>query len=173
MSVAAEKSCDGCAMCCFLLGIEALDKPRGDWCPNCSTKQSCDIYLDRPQECADFFCEYILNPALDDRWKPSKSKLMPVFNKAGDRLTIYVDPKRPDAWRKEPFRSRLREWAAVMVQKRGQVIVAVAKQRIIVFPDREVNLGDVRDDQDIVTVEERTPNGLMLDAYVADEKPKT
>ncbi|MEQ8444075.1 MAG: hypothetical protein RIM72_08415 [Alphaproteobacteria bacterium] len=164
----ADKSCDGCAMCCFLLGIEALGKPRGHWCVNCSTRRSCDIYEDRPRECADFYCQYILDPALDDRWKPSRSKMMLVFNQAGDRLTVYVDPNRPDAWRKEPFRSRLRDWAQSAAARREQVIVSVGKSKYVVFPDRDVHLGEVRDDQEIVTTEQRTAAGIVLDAYVRD-----
>lgn len=44
----AGRSCAGCTLCCKLLAVEALAKPRAKWCPHCDSKQGCTIYETRP-----------------------------------------------------------------------------------------------------------------------------
>ena len=43
----ANRDCGSCSLCCKILGIAALDKPVGQWCPNCVQGQGCAIYADR------------------------------------------------------------------------------------------------------------------------------
>jgi hypothetical protein len=101
----ADRNCDGCAMCCKLPSIDELTKPRLEWCRHCVGHSRCGIYEQRPPTCREFYCGYRLDPDLDDRWKPSTSKLLVTFEADANRIVIHVDPTRPDAWRKEPFYS--------------------------------------------------------------------
>lgn len=149
----------------MVLKINEIDKPRGRWCPHCSTRKACDIYENRPEECQKFYCGWLTNDNLGEEWKPSKSKIVLVAELDGNRIAAYVHPKRPDAWRTEPFYSELKRWATAGAPHRGQVIVCVGRQTFVVFPDREVDLGIVNDDDRIVTGEKMTPYGLQLDAY--------
>jgi hypothetical protein len=160
------RNCDGCAMCCKILAIEALNKPKSVWCQHCSTKQSCDIYEQRPTECGNFYCGYLTQPQLGDEWKPTKSKIVLVAELGCNRIAAYVDPARPDAWRKEPYYSMLKMWAEAAVPHRGQVVVCVGQRYFMIFPDRDIDLGIVTPDHRIITGEQKTPSGIRLEAFV-------
>jgi MinD superfamily P-loop ATPase len=38
------RSCGSCSMCCYMMGVEALDKPKYRWCQHCKTGKGCSIY---------------------------------------------------------------------------------------------------------------------------------
>src|SRR5262245_30153091 len=76
VDVVPGRNCDGCTMCCKLLSVAELDKEPVTWCRLCDAKAGCNAYAQRPTECRDFYCRYLLDPALDDRWKPSHCKLV-------------------------------------------------------------------------------------------------
>lgn len=160
-----QRSCTGCTLCCKLLKIEELAKPAGTWCEHCHVETGCRTYPDRPQTCRDFLCNYLLNERLGEEWKPSKSKMVLTTELAGRRLTVYVDPQRPEAWKREPYYSRLKEWAANSAPTRGQIIVCIGRRMHMILPDRDVDLGQVNEDEVIVTGRQQTPMGIRLEAY--------
>ena len=162
--MAPARTCGTCTLCCKALEIEVLNKAPGVWCAHCKPGAGCTIYSRRPRECGDFFCDYLKNPELGEEWKPSTSKIVVVSELADNRIAVYVDPQRPDAWRQEPYYSRLKQWARAAVPHRGQVLACVAGRTYVVFPDRDVDLGVVGDDELIVTSERTTPLGVQLDA---------
>jgi hypothetical protein len=123
-------------MCCKLLSIAELDKPPLTWCSLCDTKAGCTAYAQRPTECRDFFCGYLLDPGLDERWKPSVCKLIVTFEPHAREILVHVDPDRPDAWRKEPYYSRIRRWAAE-AEAGWQVIVWQGNAKIVITPQRQ------------------------------------
>jgi hypothetical protein len=159
------RSCEGCAMCCMIMTIKALNKPKSTWCRHCSTKKSCDIYEQRPGECQNFFCGYLSFPELGEEWKPSRSKIVLAGETDGRRITAYVDPNRPDAWKKEPFYSTLKKWAKAAAPRGGQIVVCVDEHMFVLFPERNVDLGIVSPDHRIITGIRQTPAGFQLDAY--------
>ena len=108
--VVEGRTCHGCTLCCKLLSIEELEKPPLTWCAICNAKTGCKDYTHRPTECREFYCGYLLDPALDERWKPSSCKLVVSFEEHANAVVILVDPTRHDAWRKEPFHSQIRQW---------------------------------------------------------------
>lgn len=147
------RSCAGCALCCKVMGIAELGKPEGSWCPNCNPAVGCKIYADRPEECARFYCRYLTQQDLGEEWAPRVSKIVLAVTTNGLRLAAHVDPQRPDAWRKEPYYSQLKRWAEKALPRRGQVVVRIARRAIVLFPDKEVDLGIVGDEEHIVTSE--------------------
>ena len=149
----------------MVLEIKELQKPEGVWCDHCSTRRSCDIYEQRPKECRDFYCGYLTIGDLGEEWKPSKSKIVLVSELDGNRICAYVHPNRPDAWRREPFYSTLKEWAVAAAAHRGQVMVCIGRRTYMILPDRDVDLGIVGDDERIVTGEKQTPFGIQLEAF--------
>lgn len=151
-------------MCCKLPGIEELNKPPLAWCQHCNPSSGCRIYESRPEPCRRFICGWMTNPALDERWKPSRSKIMLTYEIESNRAVAHVDPARPDAWRKEPFYSTLKAWARKAVEHLGQVVVWEGAEAIVLLPEKDVRLGHVGPDQLIVTVERRTPYGMEWDA---------
>ena len=164
----AGRSCDGCTMCCKLLAIDVLEKPRGAWCSHCDQKRGCTIYESRPDACRGFYCGYLRLPQLDERWKPSKAKFLINYEDHANRIVIHADPQRPDAWRADPYIKIIRQWAAASRREGSLVLVWAGQNATIVLPDREINLGKVREDQLIVPVERRTPRGVEVTFEVRD-----
>ena len=168
VQIVPGRSCANCTMCCKLFDVVALSKPRLQWCNHCDPAKGCKIYDQRPETCRDFYCSYLLNPALDDTWKPSKSKLVLTFEPAGNRVTVHVDPARPDAWQQEPYYSKIKQWANRAAGERGQVLVWVGKRTIAILPHTDKDLGEVLSDQYIVSTEKRTASGMVIDVVVVD-----
>ena len=90
------RSCKGCTLCCKVLAISDLEKPRATWCRHCDPKIGCEIHGMHPAECKEFYCGYLTNAALDERWAPTKSKLVLAYDELhAPRLSVHVDPRRP------------------------------------------------------------------------------
>lgn len=158
-------------MCCKLLGIEALEKPRLTLCQHCTVGQGCGIYAERPNECAEFFCAWLVNPALSDEWRPRDAKMLISFDAVSNRVLVHVDPSRRDAWKKQPHYRQIKNMAAQALRNRGHLLVWQGREAIVVLPDRDVSLGDKADDIVVVVTENRTPMGVTYDAagYAPDD----
>ena len=85
------------------------------------------------------------------------------------RMVIYVDPDRPDAWRKEPFYSDIKNWSRAAERNQGQIMVAQGLNMIAVTPDGETDLGPVRDDQLVITRRVRGADGISFQHIVVDQ----
>lgn len=169
VEIVAGRGCRGCTLCCKVLAIEALRKPRGVWCTHCDVKAGCKIHGSHPAECRDFYCGYLVNAALGEHWSPTRSKMVLAYEEThAPRLSVHVDPARPNAWREEPYYSQIKRWAVAAAAKRGQVIVWLGKSTIAVLPDRDKDLGEVRPDQYIITQAKPGPRGPVLDVFVVD-----
>ena len=83
------------------------------------------IYTHRPAECESFSCLWLVNDLLDEHWKPNKSKF--VLTTSEDGIEIRCDPGFPDAWRKEPYSSEIREWA--VSGEDNDVTVVIIRER--------------------------------------------
>jgi hypothetical protein len=160
------RSCGDCALCCKILDIAALEKPAGEWCKHCSTHKKCDIYPYRPvQICDTFNCGYITQPGVPESWYPGKSRI--IISTIADQPHVFliVDPARPDAWRKAPYYQHIKQWALENNGTGKQIIVSINKRYIVVFPDREVDLGTVGDDESVTFTITQTPNGPYTEAH--------
>lgn len=160
-----NRSCGECALCCKLLDIKALDKPGGEWCPHCSTRQKCDIYLTRPPTCDTFNCGYITQPGVGEEWKPTQSRMIINFSGDAQHVFLIVDPARPDAWRKAPYYQQMKQWAQANNGTGKQIIVSINKRYIVIFPDREVDLGNVGEDETVTFTVTQTPNGPYTEGH--------
>jgi hypothetical protein len=148
---AIVRDCDGCTLCCKLFGVKAIDKPAGVWCQHCTVGRGCTIYENRPTECAEFVCGYLVLPGLGPEWKPAVSHLMISSEGYQGRLNIHVDPSRPDAWRKQPYYAWIKEWSRKVTAERGQVVILIGKRAIVILPGHDVDLGAIAPDELIVT----------------------
>jgi hypothetical protein len=144
------------------MAIEELAKPVGSWCPHCKPAHGCQIYPDRPAECRSFNCLWLVNDLLDHHWKPSKSRF--VLTTSEDGIEVRCDPGFPYAWRKEPYRSEIREWVISGETHDVTVVVMTGQRMILVTPDREFDLGVVNPDERIVREIE---GGRVVNATVA------
>ncbi|MGJ4999616.1 hypothetical protein ACQR0Z_34690 [Bradyrhizobium sp. HKCCYLS3077] len=128
--------------------IEQLAKPAQEWCPHCAPRQGCTIYQSRPAECVDFSCLWLLNDRLDERWKPSKAKI--VLTTSEDGIEVRCDPSMPDAWRRAPYEAQIREWARAGEANDVTVIVIISRRVILVGADQNFDLGELGADERIV-----------------------
>lgn len=158
-AIVPGRSCEGCAMCCYLAKVDSLDKPAGVWCTHCPTKRSCEIHGDHPDECRSFNCGWLTVESLGDAWRPSKSRIIMTAELDGARITALVDPLRPDAWRKAPFYDQFKAWAQAALVHDGQVVIRIGRRAIVVLTDEDVDLGEVADDEAIVTEITMGPTG--------------
>lgn len=158
------RSCGDCALCCKVMGIGALEKPANQWCNHCPSKQGCAIYEERPQECADFHCLYLTASWLGPEWQPLKSRMIIATGNEGRIMTIHVEAQRADAWRREPYYSQIKRWAAAAERTGAQVMVNVDRRVFAIFGTHETDLGKVGTDESIVYVEIPTPAGMRTEA---------
>ena len=79
-----------------------------------------------------------------------------------------MDAERANAWRIEPYYSTIKQWSLNMARSGGTLAVWAGSNLTLIFPDREKDLGAVRDDQIIIPVDVRTPRGLERD-FIAIE----
>jgi hypothetical protein len=161
-AIVPGRGCDGCTLCCKLMGVAEIDKPIGVWCEHCEVGIGCRIYHARPQSCREFDCAFLTLEMLTEAWRPSKCKIVVAAELGGRRLAAYVDPSRPNAWTAEPYYGQLKRWARLAVAKKDQVVVYIGRRAIVILPDEDVDLGIVGEDEEIVTGERNTPIGLEL-----------
>lgn len=171
-SLIPGRSCDGCTLCCKLLGIAAFDKPRLEWCAHCDVGAGCKVYQQRPQECRDFFCAYRYSPAFGEEWRPADCLMMVNYEGATNRINVLVDPEKLDAWRAPRFYRQIKAFAAEMLRNQGHLVVWEGLAAIVVLPDRDVHLGELNG-RNIIVMGRNTPNGPEYDAVaLAADDPR-
>ena len=158
------RSCGTCTLCCKVLTVDEINKPNGQWCPHCVQGRGCTIYADRPNECRRFQCGYLMWPALSEHWLPVRSKLVVAFKPDGNEIVIHVDPGVPNAWRAEPFYSDIHSLAGLAARTGYTIFVQVGRRMIAVFPDHEVDLGVVAEDERILITDVVGPGPKRRDA---------
>ncbi len=66
-------------------------------------------------------------------------------------MTAHVDPGAPNAWKREPYYTNFKRWAAEGALKNPihLVDVMIGERLTVVLPDREVELGVLAADESI------------------------
>ena len=135
----AQRQCGDCSLCCKVLKIAELNKPKDVWCQNFLAGTGCGIYADRPPSCRNFVCRWLADPSLGPEWKPNVCKM--VLSVTPSLLVVHVDPSAVQPWRAEPYFSTLKRLAAQGVAS-GTVVVAMERHRAIaIHADRVEDLG--------------------------------
>ena len=162
----ATRSCGTCTLCCKLFDIRALNKPQFEWCKHCAVGEGCRIYEQRPDECREFNCGWLMDATLGEEWKPSRSRI--VLSLEGRMIGVHVDPSRTDAWRKDPYHAQIRAWATRAAQTgEGRVIIWEGPDAIVLLPHADKRLGKVPAGHRIVFRNLRDSVGnVVLDAAV-------
>ena len=91
-----------------------------------------------------------------------------VVRLCSNRIVIHADAERANAWRIEPYYSTIKQWSLNMARSGGMLIIWAGENVTLVLPDREKELGKVRDDQIILPVKVRTARGLEPDFIVVE-----
>lgn len=134
-----KRQCGDCSLCCKVLAIAELDKPKDAWCPNFAAGAGCRIYPARPPSCRDFACQWLTDLTIGPEWKPSLCKM--VLDSKPQLLVVHADPALARPWRVEPYYSVLRRLAAQGLTQ-GALVLAMERGRsIVILPDRDVDMG--------------------------------
>lgn len=160
-----DRSCGSCSLCCKLLGIASIDKPAGRWCGHFKRGAGCGVYAGRPHECIAFNCEWLAHDVWGAEWKPDKARFVMMTENDGKRLRVIVDPDFPEAWRREPYYSNLKHISKAAADG-VRVFVVIGPRHIIIFPDRDHDLGPIAEDARIESGMRQTPAGLASYARV-------
>ena len=154
--VVPGRECGTCTLCCKLIAVTELHKPRSTMCVHCIPEGGCGIHETRPHSCRGYFCNWLLLDGLGPEWKPEQCKfvLQSVGYSDGTQcLAVNVDPDFPDCWRVSPFYERIKRWAVKAADQVSggihYVIVLIDQQKIVILPDREIDLGVFTDDDQI------------------------
>jgi hypothetical protein len=92
-------------------GIIEERKPAGKWCPHCNPGRGCSRYSERPKVCATYECQWLADETVPEHWQPLKSHMVMSSDAAKRIVYIDVDPRHPDAWKREPYYSELKNIA--------------------------------------------------------------
>lgn len=103
--------CNGCTMCCKVMGVPELKKMPTEWCKYCMVGHGCSIYSSRPPSCVEFKCLYRMASKLSLELRPDKCKVVIAPTTNPNVISANVDPGYPDAWQKEPIYSVLKNIA--------------------------------------------------------------
>lgn len=100
-----------------------------DWCLHANPKGlcgGCKIYPDRPQECRDFHCLWVIDHRFGEYWFPARSKIVITARTNPDVVAFVVDPDYPLRWRQAPFFQDIKEIARAGIDGRlGQTWTTV------------------------------------------------
>ena len=170
---APNKSCGDCGLCCKLLGIEAINKQPGSWCGHFKRGGGgCGIYADRPAACAGFHCLWLTSDKLGDEWKPNKAGFVMYPEQDGRRLNIVVDQAKPMAWKEAPYHARIKAMSQ-RAHDGYELLISIGRQRIVVFPDQDIDLGQVDPDHKILSGYTPQPDGGKVPfAMVLSDAPQ-
>lgn len=155
-------------MCCKMLEVVALKKPRQKWCPDCAIGKGCNIYETRPEECRAFYCGWMVDAGIPDHWAPKHSRMVLAYNISQNQVMVHVDASRGDAWRQPPFITDLQNMARHAASRGRLFLLRSGQEAWALLPDRAKNLGTVRDDQVALMVRETTPGGVRHDVIVVE-----
>lgn len=128
-------ACGSCTMCCKVMAITELEKPRDQWCKHVDKGVGCTIYETRPESCRGFECVWLQSQAKpgyewDASLRPDRCHV--VVDIANDQKTLvaHVDPGYPNA---------AAEGSAAKMLARAQagglgVVIAVGRRRDAFLP---------------------------------------
>jgi hypothetical protein len=144
------RSCGTCSLCCYVYSVPELNKPAGHWCIHSKLGLGCGIHAIRPPACSQFLCTWLIDPNLGPEWKPEVSRFVLSADPAYRALTLMVDPKKPFAWKREPYYSALKKFSAVLFRINQKVLVNLSGHITVILPDRDVPVGVILPSEEIV-----------------------
>jgi hypothetical protein len=143
--VATDRRCGPCTLCCKVMEITELNKPRGVWCPHRKADVGCSIHGHHPASCQGFQCQWILDPALPFKLRPDQTKVVLTSDEGGRRLVANCDPANPLAWRRDPIYAHLKGKARATWSSGHRVIAKAGKHLWLIAPDQDIDVGEIDD----------------------------
>lgn len=97
-------TCGSCTMCCKLLAVAELSKPKNKLCEHCSVGRGCKIYSERPDSCRAFRCIWLQTQTnsevtpFPERLRPDHCKVVLHITADEKNIVARVDSNTPLAW---------------------------------------------------------------------------
>lgn len=89
-----NRTCGTCTLCCRLVEVKELSKPRNKTCVHCNPGQGCTVYPHRPESCQNFACLWIRG-LVPEEMQPEK--IHAVLDVTADNvIVIHLDDHRQD-----------------------------------------------------------------------------
>lgn len=76
------QKCGECTACCKELQLNEIASAIGELCRHCTIGEGCQIYANRPKECAEYQCMWSQMEEVGIDLRPDKSGI--IFDRAGD-----------------------------------------------------------------------------------------
>ena len=160
---APGRACGPCTLCCKVYDVPAVESTAGQWCRHTAQGRGCAIHASRPDHCRAFHCLWMTEAWLGPEWKPDRAKMVLSLDPVSRHMNVQVDPGQPNAWRREPYYTQLKRWAASSLPQKRHVLVHLNKVTTVVLPDRDVNLGVFEPGDRMVARERVTPTGIVIE----------
>jgi hypothetical protein len=154
-----------------MLSIKELNKNAGIWCSHVVHGRGCAIHPDRPETCRGYQCLWTLASVLDERWRPDRAGFVLQPGAIEGEVEVRVDPDRPDAWRREPYYSGIKQMSDAFRGGAPRVLVFEQGRVIVVFPETDIDLGPPTGLPNIVWGYEMQDGQLWPYAYYAHPDP--
>ena len=94
--VAVSKDCGDCSLCCKTVGIAAMESPAGEWCkmarPEAKGCVGCSIYTDRPEECRNFDCGWLVGKIPEELYPPNVGAVVTAGIPGLKSRKVFLDP---------------------------------------------------------------------------------
>jgi hypothetical protein len=125
------------------MGIKAIAKPAGKWCPHCSPGVGCALYPAHPSSCQEFACLWLTSTRVPDNCRPDRTKVVLLRDPGSGRLIAHCDPNVPAPWRSEPIYSFLKNAARAGWVTGGHVIALSGSTQWLITPTDDLDLGRI------------------------------
>ena len=169
-----NRACGKCSLCCRLLGVKELEKPKNVLCKHCKGNGGgCGIYDARPEVCRKWFCQWLANSEFGDDWYPLKCGMVvhktvevSIGGRVTYRLTVDVDPDKPEVWRKKPYRDGIWRMAQTGIEGRFglrfQTTVAIGRRQWWILPNEDGSVEEVELREGVITVPVKVGGGWQI-----------
>lgn len=124
-------SCGTCTLCCKVMGVAEIAKPRNTRCLHCDSGVGCRIYEDRPPSCRAFDCVWLQSQSkpgmrLAPDLRPDRSHVVLTATDDGRALVAHVDTDRPQAWKS----GRMADFLRSVSRSFPGVLIVIGNRRI-------------------------------------------
>lgn len=154
------RSCGSCSLCCKVYDVPEIQKTAGKWCQFFKSGKGCTIHDKSPNQCREFFCNWMTHASLGPEWKPDRCRFVMTTNPYNLNLTIQVDPGFRSAWKEKQYYDVLKQWALKLMERDNYIFVFDGITTFIVLPDRDEDIGVIGQNQKVY-FNKRIINGFL------------
>jgi coenzyme F420-reducing hydrogenase beta subunit len=134
----APRQCGACTLCCKVMEVTDLQKPRGQWCRHAAAKKGCAVHGTdaQPEACRTFRCLW-LDGLVREPLSPRRIHGFLTATTDGENVVIHEDPGWPGAasqWLSDYIERFIADGVHYVVVACGE------SRRLIARPDRLAEL---------------------------------